>query len=324
MEAIAKTRHLKGSPRKARLVIDLIRGRNVSQALNILKFTDKRAADPIEKTLRSAIANATYQAERQNIAIDPDDLFVKTCFVDMGAHKNRRRMRPAPQGRAFREQRHYCHITILVSSDAPVDTRSAKKSLQTSGEKGDGGAKGKDAPKPEAIKKTAKKSSAEVTPKAAKETKKAKAEKPAVEETVEAKTPAIEMLSIETSEANAPTDIVNPQVEEIVEARSETIETREVASETEAAKNDKPKEEKTTEAEKSKELKAAESDKTAQADASDILEMDSPKAAKAKEEKQKAEASDVKNVQSQTPAERNETKQADERQLDENDILELQ
>lgn len=117
MEAIAKTRHLKGSPRKARLVIDLIRGVNVSRALAILKFTDKRAADPIAKTLRSAIANATYLAEQQNIAIDPDDLWVKTCFVDMGAHKNRRRMRPAPQGRAYREQRHYCHITILVSSD---------------------------------------------------------------------------------------------------------------------------------------------------------------------------------------------------------------
>ena len=131
MEAIAKTKHLKGSPRKARLVIDLIRGRNVSQALNILKFTDKRAADPIAKTLRSAIANATYQAEQANIAIDPDDLYVKTCFVDMGAHKNRRRMRPAPQGRAYREQRHYCHITILVSSDKPEvkDEKPVKKAI---------------------------------------------------------------------------------------------------------------------------------------------------------------------------------------------------
>jgi large subunit ribosomal protein L22 len=125
MEAIAKTRHLKGSPRKARLVIDLIRGVNVSRALNILKFTDKRAADPIAKTLRSAIANATYLAEQQNIAIDPDDLWVKTCFVDMGAHKNRRRMRPAPQGRAYREQRHYCHITIMVSSDEREDDKKA-------------------------------------------------------------------------------------------------------------------------------------------------------------------------------------------------------
>lgn len=126
MEAIAKTRHLKGSPRKARLVIDLIRGRNVSHALNILKFTNKRAADPIAKTLRSAIANATNLAEQQNIAIDPDDLFIKTCFVDMGVHKHRSRMRPAPQGRAFREQRHYCHITILVSSDVPKKEESDK------------------------------------------------------------------------------------------------------------------------------------------------------------------------------------------------------
>ncbi len=88
MEAIAKTRHLKGSPRKARLVINLIRGRNVSHALNILKFTNKRAADPIAKTLRSAIANATNLAEQQNIAIDPDDLFIKTCFVDMGVQSD--------------------------------------------------------------------------------------------------------------------------------------------------------------------------------------------------------------------------------------------
>jgi large subunit ribosomal protein L22 len=142
MEAIAKIRHLKGSPRKARLVIDLIRGRNVSQALAILKFTDKRAAEPIAKTLRSAIANATFMAEKQNIAVDPDDLFVKTCFVDMGAHKNRSRMRPAPQGRAFREHRHYCHITIMVSSDLPVagdDEKSKKKVNLAAGRKTSGG-----------------------------------------------------------------------------------------------------------------------------------------------------------------------------------------
>jgi large subunit ribosomal protein L22 len=122
MEAIAKIKHLKGSPRKARLVIDLIRGEGVSRALAILKFTDKRAADPIAKCLNSAIANATYLAEQQNIAVDPDDLWVKSCFVDMGAHKNRRRMRPAPQGRAYREQRHYCHITIEVTSEEKPKT----------------------------------------------------------------------------------------------------------------------------------------------------------------------------------------------------------
>lgn len=122
MEAIAKTKYLKGSPRKARLVIDLIRGTNVSRALNILRFTDKRAADPIAQCLNSAIANATYKAEQQNIAIDPDDLWIKTCFVDMGPTKGRRRMRPAPQGRAYREQRHYCHITIEVTSEEKAKT----------------------------------------------------------------------------------------------------------------------------------------------------------------------------------------------------------
>jgi large subunit ribosomal protein L22 len=122
MEAIAKTKYLKGSPRKARLVIDLIRGQKVARALAILKFTEKRAADPIAKTLRSAIANATSIAEKQNIAVDPDDLWIKTCFVDMGPTKGRKRMRPAPQGRAYREQRHYCHITIQVTSDEKPKT----------------------------------------------------------------------------------------------------------------------------------------------------------------------------------------------------------
>lgn len=131
MEAIAKTKYLKGSPRKARLVIDMIRGVNVAKALAILQFTDKRATEPIAKCVKSAIANATYKAEQQNIAIDPDDLWVKTCFVDMGPTKHRRRMRPAPQGRAYREQRHYCHITIEVSSDKPeVKAKKVKETAK--------------------------------------------------------------------------------------------------------------------------------------------------------------------------------------------------
>jgi len=162
MEAIAKTKYLKGSPRKARLVVDLIRGRNVSQALAILKFTDKRAADPIAKCLNSAIANATFQAEQQNIAIDPDDLWVRTCFVDMGPTKNRRRMRPAPQGRAYREQRHYCHITIQVTSDEAPKT---EKDLRAEAAKAK-----KAAAAPKAEKKKA------AAPKAKKEAKKSKVE----------------------------------------------------------------------------------------------------------------------------------------------------
>jgi large subunit ribosomal protein L22 len=95
----------------------MIRGKNVNEALAVLQYTNKRAADGIEKCVRSAVANATEAAEKANIAIDPDDLWVKACFIDMGPTKNRRRMRPAPQGRAYKERRHFHHVTVLLSSD---------------------------------------------------------------------------------------------------------------------------------------------------------------------------------------------------------------
>jgi large subunit ribosomal protein L22 len=117
MEATASARYLRGSAQKARLVVDMIRGKDVNQALAILRFTKKRAADSIEKCMRSAIANANEIAEKANISIDPDDLWVRTAFVDRGPTKNRRRVRPAPQGRAYREQRHFCHVTISLSND---------------------------------------------------------------------------------------------------------------------------------------------------------------------------------------------------------------
>ncbi|MFS8085057.1 MAG: 50S ribosomal protein L22 [Acidobacteriota bacterium] len=117
MEARASAKYLRGSAQKARLVIDMIRGKNVNQALAILRFSNKRAALGIEKCVKSAIANANEAAEKANIAVDPDDLWLKAAFVDRGPTKNRRRMRPAPQGRAYRERRHFCHITVLVSSE---------------------------------------------------------------------------------------------------------------------------------------------------------------------------------------------------------------
>src|SRR5437660_7584749 len=126
MEARASAKYLRGSAQKARLVIDMIRGKNINKALAILQFTNKRAADGIEKCVRSAIANASEAAEKANIAIDPDDLWVKAAFVDRGPTKNRRRMRPAPQGRAYRERRHFCHVTVLLSSDDRVETKKTK------------------------------------------------------------------------------------------------------------------------------------------------------------------------------------------------------
>jgi large subunit ribosomal protein L22 len=126
MEAIASAKYLRGSAQKARLVVDMIRGKRVGEALAILRFTNKRAAPLIEKCLRSAIANATETAERENVAVDPDELVVKTCFVDIGPTKNRRRVRPAPQGRAYREQRHFCHVTVLVASEEGADKPKGK------------------------------------------------------------------------------------------------------------------------------------------------------------------------------------------------------
>src|SRR5205809_3314688 len=122
MEAKASAKYLRGSAQKARLVIDMIRGKNVNQALAILRYSNKRAALGIEKCVKSAIANANEAAEKANVSVDPDDLWLKAAYVDQGPTKNRRRMRPAPQGRAYKERRHFCHITVLVSNDKPDAT----------------------------------------------------------------------------------------------------------------------------------------------------------------------------------------------------------
>ncbi len=129
MEARASAKYLRGSPQKARLVIDMIRGKNVNQALAILRYSNKRAALGIEKCVKSAIANANEAAEKANISVDPDELWLKAAYVDDGPTKGRRRLRPAPQGRAFRQQRHFCHVTILLSSDEPGENGKKEVSV---------------------------------------------------------------------------------------------------------------------------------------------------------------------------------------------------
>ena len=84
IEGIAKARYARVSPQKARLVIDLIRGKNAEEALHTLRFTKKRVAKDIEKTLRSAIANAERKAEDSGETLDVDQLFVTTCYVNEG------------------------------------------------------------------------------------------------------------------------------------------------------------------------------------------------------------------------------------------------
>jgi large subunit ribosomal protein L22 len=115
--AIAK--YIQGSPQKARLVADTIRGKRVADALAILRYTNKRAAAPIEKVLRSAVANASYVAEERNVSVDVDALYVSRIMIDLGPTKHRRRRRPAPMGRAYSERRWRNHITVEVSTDKP-------------------------------------------------------------------------------------------------------------------------------------------------------------------------------------------------------------
>ena len=102
----ATSKFIRMSPQKARLVIDLIRGKDVNEALMTLKFTNKKATGEIEKVVKSAVANATQKSEN----IDVDDLFIETAFINEGPRL--KRIRPAPMGRAYRYQRRTAHITI--------------------------------------------------------------------------------------------------------------------------------------------------------------------------------------------------------------------
>jgi large subunit ribosomal protein L22 len=109
MEARAEARYIRVSPQKARLVVDLIRGRNAGQALTILQTTNKRIALSIEKVLRSAIANAQNRFND----VDVDKLVVSEAYVNEGPRS--RRVRPAPMGRAYRYQRRVSHIAVTVA-----------------------------------------------------------------------------------------------------------------------------------------------------------------------------------------------------------------
>ena len=113
IEAHALARHVRMSPQKARLVMDLIRGQRAQDALQTLKFTQKRAAKHIAKVLLSAIANAERKAEDSGAPLDVDELYVNNCFVNEGTRW--KRLRPAPMGRAFRYQKRTAHLWVGVA-----------------------------------------------------------------------------------------------------------------------------------------------------------------------------------------------------------------
>ena len=110
MEVTARLRYLQGSAQKVRLVVDLIRGKGVQEAVNILRVTHKSSARHVEKLLKSAIANAEHRDDH----VDVDRLYVKEAYVDGGPMA--KRIRPAPMGRAFRVLKRQSHITIKLDT----------------------------------------------------------------------------------------------------------------------------------------------------------------------------------------------------------------
>ena len=112
MESRAVLKFARVSPQKARLVADLVRGRDASEAIELLTFLNKKSAPMIRKLVESAIANAEVAAERDNADLDVDDLFVKTIYVDQGP--TLRRFRPRAQGRATKIIKKTSHITVVV------------------------------------------------------------------------------------------------------------------------------------------------------------------------------------------------------------------
>ncbi|MDT3404653.1 50S ribosomal protein L22 [Mucilaginibacter terrae] len=115
--SVAKLNNCPTSPRKMRLVVDLIRGVNVVKALSILKFTNKEAAIRVEKLLLSAIKN--WEAKNEGKSIDDSNLYVKE--VSVGGGRQLKRLRPAPQGRGYRIRKRSNHVTLIVDSKTEIN-----------------------------------------------------------------------------------------------------------------------------------------------------------------------------------------------------------
>jgi len=123
MEFRAEMRYLRVSPQKARLVLDLIKGKRVEEARNTLLFTKKRVAAHVGKLLQSALDNANFLSAEKNLDVDLDNLYVKIAIANDGPRM--KRIRPAPQGRAYRYQRRIAHITLVLAERGNGSARAA-------------------------------------------------------------------------------------------------------------------------------------------------------------------------------------------------------
>ncbi|MEG9438439.1 50S ribosomal protein L22 [Edaphobacter sp. HDX4] len=156
----AEARFQRTSPQKAKLVLDLIKGLRVEQAINTVHFNSKRIAPIVEKVLRSAIQNANYLSQEQGLDVDVDNLYVKSAVANEGPRM--KRIRPAPMGRAFRYQRRLAHIIVTVAEKNKPVAAGTDDSLQaTTTKKSTRKTAAKKAPaKKAAVKKTATKKAA--------------------------------------------------------------------------------------------------------------------------------------------------------------------
>jgi len=141
-EARAQKRSIQGSPRKMRLMLDLIRGKRVPEAISLLHFSPNHASLVAEKTLRSAIAN--FQLKPENARVDLEDLYVLQCFADGGPML--KRIMPAPMGRAYRVRKRSNHLTIVVGENAKAKQAAGRKSTAKTAAKPSAKAAAKAAP----------------------------------------------------------------------------------------------------------------------------------------------------------------------------------
>jgi len=125
VESIARVRHIRVTPMKARRVVNLIRGKQAQEALAILKFAPQSASEPVYKLVASAIANARVKADQNNTYLDEQDLYVSRAFVDEGT--TLKRFQPRAQGRAFRINKRTSHITIVLATPDEVEDAKATK-----------------------------------------------------------------------------------------------------------------------------------------------------------------------------------------------------
>ena len=124
MEAIAKVRNIRVTPQKARRVVNLIRGKQATEALGILKFAPQSASEPIYKLVASAVANAKVKGEAAGAIVDEDDLVISQAFVDEGV--TLKRFRPRAQGRAFKINKRTSHITVVVATPDEFAKKAGK------------------------------------------------------------------------------------------------------------------------------------------------------------------------------------------------------